>query len=180
MILLLTNEYNYRTNRQNVIDGLSRTQFAASKLLLMTIFAILTTVVTFITVIVVGLHVSPNTSSLWNNISFIGYFFVQSIIYLLAALLLAMLVKRSGLAIGLYFFLMIADTIVGLVLNKYVHPLGYFLPIDGTDWLIQNPASKFLKDDARPDQNLILGFSVAYIIGLGYLFIHFFKKADLK
>src|SRR3954464_5252229 len=28
MILLLTNEYNFRTSRQNVIDGLSRSQFA--------------------------------------------------------------------------------------------------------------------------------------------------------
>jgi hypothetical protein len=180
MILLVTNEYNYRTNRQNIIEGLSRTQFAVSKLLVMVVLALLSTIVTFITIIVVGYHISSSTYSIWDNTQFIGYFFIQSLVYLLVALLIAMLVKRSGLAIGLYFFLMIGDTIAGLLLNRYVHPLGYFLPIDGTDNLIPNPLRKFIKDEARPDTNLILAFALGYIALFGYLFISYFKKADLK
>ena len=33
MILVITNEYNYKTHRQNIIDGLTRQQFVAAKIL---------------------------------------------------------------------------------------------------------------------------------------------------
>lgn len=180
MILLLTNEYNYRTSRQNIIDGLTRTQFAVSKLLVMLIFAILATAVNFATIIWVAKHLSPDATTLWDNTQYIGYFFVQSVMYLTVALLLSMLLKRSGLAIGLYFFLMIADTLIGLMLNKYIHPAGYFLPIDVTDNLISNPVRKFMKDDKRPGDNLMLSVAIAYILVFIALFINYYKKADLK
>jgi ABC-2 type transport system permease protein len=180
MILLLTNEYNFRTNRQNIIDGLTRTQFAVSKLLIMLGLAILTTAVTFGTTIFVGKEISGSTDGQWENSYLISYFFVQSIMYMLVALLIAMLVKRSGLAIGLYFFLMVADSILGGVLNKYVHPAGYFLPIDGTDNLIPNPVRKFVPDTDRPRDNIIVSFSVGYILLFIFLFINYFRKADLK
>jgi hypothetical protein len=180
MILLLTNEYNFRTNRQNIIDGLSRLQFAVSKLLVMFLLAILITAVTFLTVIFVGKSFSESSQPLWENSHFIGYFFIQSLMYLLVALLLAMLFKRSGLAIGLYFFVMVADTILGGVLNKYAHPAGYFLPIDGTDYLIPGPVRRFVPDPNRPGDNIIVTFSIAFIILFIYLFINYYRKADLK
>lgn len=180
MILLLTNEYNFRTNRQNIIDGLSRVQFAVSKLLVMFLLAILATAITFITVIFVGKAVSDSSEALWQNIHFINYFFIQSLMYLLVALLISMLVKRSGLAIGLYFFVMVADTILGGVLNKYVHPAGYFLPIDGTDYLTPGPARKFVPDPNPPGNNIIIAFSMGYIILFTALFINYYRKADLK
>jgi hypothetical protein len=180
MILLLTNEYNFRTNRQNIIDGLSRMQFALSKLLVMFLLAILSTAVTFITIIFVGKSVSESSETLWENSQFIGYFFIQSLMYLLVALLLSMLAKRSGLAIGLYFFVMIADTILGGVLNKYVHPVGYFLPIDGTDYLIPSPVRRFIPDANRPGNDIIISFSFGYIILFTVLFINYHRTADLK
>ena len=76
MILLLTNEYNFRTNRQNIIDGLSRTEFAVSKLLIMFLLAFLVTAVTLVTIIVVGKSVSDASKNLWENSYFIGYFFI--------------------------------------------------------------------------------------------------------
>jgi hypothetical protein len=179
-ILLLTNEFNYRTNRQNIIDGLTRTEFAVSKILIVVILAILAAAVNFITAVVVGKHISPASAATWENTQFAGYFFVQSLIYLTIALVISMLVKRSGLAIGLYFFLMLADTLTGLLLNKYVHPAGYFLPIDATDNLIPNPMRRFMVDDKRPEDKWMLGTSISYVIAFLILFIAYFKKADLK
>ncbi len=146
----------------------------------MFLLAILATAITFITVIFVGKAVSDSSETLWQNTHFIGYFFIQSIMYLLVALLLSMLVKRSGLAIGLYFFVMVADTILGGVLNKYVHPAGYFLPIDGTDYLIPSPVRKFIPDANRPGNNLIVSFSIGYLLLFIFLFINYYRKADLK
>jgi len=180
MILLLTNEYNFRTSRQNIIDGLTRTQFAVSKLLIMVVLAILATAVTFAATIFVGKEITGSLEGLWDNVYLISYFFVQTIMYLIVALLIAMLVKRSGLAIGLYFFIMVADTILGGILNKYVSPVGYFLPIDATDYLIPNPLRKFIPDEERPADRIILSFSAGYILLFIFLFINYFKKADLK
>jgi ABC-2 type transport system permease protein len=180
LILLLTNEYNFRTSRQNIIDGLTRTEFAVSKLFIMVVLAILATVVTFGTTIFVGKEISESTDGMWENSYLISYFFVQSLMYMLVALLLGMVVKRSGLAIGLYFFIMIADSILGGVLNKYAHPAGYFLPVDGTDNLIPNPVRRFVPDADRPKDNIIISFSIAYILLFIFLFINYFRKADLK
>jgi ABC-2 type transport system permease protein len=180
MILLLTNEYNFRTSRQNIIDGLTRADFAISKLLLMLGLSIVATAITFGTTVFVAKEISGSSEGMWDNVYLLGYFFVQCLMYLLVALLIAMLVKRSGLAIGLYFFLMIADSILGGVLNRYVHPLGYFLPIDGTDNLIPNPVRKFVPDADRPDDKIIISFSVGYIVLFVFLFLNYFRKADLK
>ncbi len=146
----------------------------------MLIFSIIATVVTLGSVIIVANHVSPATTFSWDNAYYLGYFFLQSIMYFIVALLLSMLVKRSGLAIGLYFFLMLADTLLGLILNKYVHPAGYFLPLDATDNLIPNPMRGFLKDDNRPADILMVSASIAYIIVFVVLFMQHFKKSDLK
>ena len=41
LIILITNEYTYRTNRQNIIDGWSRRQFIEVKIALGVIFALI-------------------------------------------------------------------------------------------------------------------------------------------
>jgi hypothetical protein len=75
---------------------------------------------------------------------------------------------------------MVADTILGGVLNKYVHPAGYFLPLEGTDYLTPNPFRKFIPDANRPGDNAMLAFAAAYILLFIFLFINYYRKADLK
>jgi hypothetical protein len=41
LIMLVTNEFTYKTNRQNIIDGLSRLDFINVKIVLATLFAVI-------------------------------------------------------------------------------------------------------------------------------------------
>ncbi len=45
IIFLITNEYTFKTHRQNIIDGLSRKQFVATKLALAFLLASLSTLI---------------------------------------------------------------------------------------------------------------------------------------
>src|SRR4051812_31905503 len=49
LIILVTNEFTYRTNRQNILDGWSREEFINVKLMLALIAAVLSTLLVFLT-----------------------------------------------------------------------------------------------------------------------------------
>src|SRR5215831_17005374 len=52
MILFITNEFSFKTHRQNVIDGISRKDFISVKIMLALIIAILSTIVVAITAMI--------------------------------------------------------------------------------------------------------------------------------
>jgi ABC-2 type transport system permease protein len=84
LITLIANEYTYRTHRQNIIDGWTRTQFISVKLLWVVTLSVLGAVVAFATALVFGY---TEGSPFGGGISYIGYFFLESLSYLMAALL---------------------------------------------------------------------------------------------
>src|SRR3979411_1949332 len=59
VVISITNEFTYRTIRQNIIDGLSRWQFLISKMLTNLLLAALSTVIVFVIAVVTGLIYSP-------------------------------------------------------------------------------------------------------------------------
>ena len=48
MVILITNEYSFKTPRPNIIDGMRRTEFAITQILLAVLLRILSTVLVFI------------------------------------------------------------------------------------------------------------------------------------
>ena len=73
-IILLTNEFTYRTHRQNIIDGWSRLQFIQVKIVIALITAILSTILVFLTALTFGLFSGSSFSTY--GISHIGFFFL--------------------------------------------------------------------------------------------------------
>src|SRR5271155_4970554 len=67
IITLTTNEFTYRTHRQNVIDGWSRGQFIGVKLIEVLLLAILSTLVVLLTVLGFGYigNKVPDGVSVW-------------------------------------------------------------------------------------------------------------------
>src|SRR5580704_8806060 len=55
IIMLITNEYGYKTNRQNIIDGWSRTNFMSGKLVDVLILSILVTLLYTVVALIIGL-----------------------------------------------------------------------------------------------------------------------------
>ena len=79
IITLSTNEFTYRTHRQNVIDGWSRNQFINVKLMEVFLLSLVMTLVVIITTIVFG-YSNKNVSasvSVFNQSRFAGFFFIE-------------------------------------------------------------------------------------------------------
>ena len=97
IIILVTNEYAFRTHRQNVIDGWSRSEFISGKLLMVVLLAIVSTVITIIAAFILGFKYSnAGEKDFFTNFYLVGNFFIQALSYLLLAFITAIIFKRSG------------------------------------------------------------------------------------
>jgi ABC-2 type transport system permease protein len=138
MIIFITNEFSFKTHRQNIIDGWSRNQFISVKLFLALLISLLSTLVVIITAMIFGLQL--NNSFSLDKIEFIGYFFIQALSYSLVAVLIAILVRRGGLAIGIYFlYVVVLENVLSKIMNYYLNDAGRYLPLESTDQLIPFP-----------------------------------------
>ena len=54
VIFVISNEYSFKTMRQNLIDGLNRNQLFVSKLLLISILTFLSTLVVYLSGLIAG------------------------------------------------------------------------------------------------------------------------------
>jgi ABC-type transport system involved in multi-copper enzyme maturation permease subunit len=185
IITLTTNEFTYRTHRQNIIDGWNRNQFINVKLLEVFFLSVLTTVIVFLTALAFGyfLNKVPPNISVWEHVYFIGFFFVQAISYSLIAFLLGMFIKRAGLAMGVFFIYMILEQFVVVIgRNKYKLTAFNYMPEEVTDILIPRPyAQKLMGADKGWHSHLPIYLSISLVYILLYCFITSwrFRKADL-
>lgn len=174
VIILVTNEFTFRTNRQNVIDGQTRLQYFHSKMLLAVVLAVVCTVYLYITGILFGLGNSGSFGDAFSHLSGVLYFFVLSINYLGFAMLLGFLVKKSGLAIGLFMlYTFIIENILKSVINHYSGtPWGNLLPLQASDELLPLPLTNMAKTMLGMEQHISnttyilvsLGWCVAYYL----------------
>lgn len=147
VIILTTNEYTYRTNRQNVIDGWNRLDFFHAKVLLVVALSAAATLYLFILGAIFGGINSHSLSNIFTDFAQVGYFFILSVNYLGFGMLIAIWIKRSGLAIGLFLlYSMIIENIVKSILNHYMDkPFGNFMPLQCSDELLPFPMLQMAK-----------------------------------
>jgi ABC-2 type transport system permease protein len=181
VILFITNEYQYKTHRQNIIDGWSRSQFISVKIMLILLTAFISTIMVFIAVLIIG-SLGEAVFDI-NGIKYIGYFFLQSFSYCSLALMLAVLVKRTGLALGIFLlYAVVLETIIAGLANRFIpsRPGNYFL-LNASDSLIPFPfiknVTKGLLD--KPNLALLLVFTGVYLFIYLFISIRRFQRSDL-
>lgn len=144
VIMLVTNEYNYRTHRQNVIDGWSRTQFITSKLFDVLIITVIATVVYVIVAAGFGIYADSKSLYAWSEqLHYIPLFFLQTLSQLSIAFLLGYLIKKAFIALGVFLFycLVVENIAIGLMKYKLkAEALTPFLPLEISDRLLVQPA----------------------------------------
>jgi ABC-2 type transport system permease protein len=190
LLILVTNEFTYRTHRQNIIDGISRSQFTEVKLLLGVIAAAACTLVVFIAALLFGFTAGNGPFSL-NGIENIGYFFLKALTYNFIAILMGMLIRRTGFAIAVYFIYSVLENGISLMLfgwaikikkenNVDLGNIGNYLPMNAADGLIYSPfsaitrmANKFLPSDYTW---LVFSLAIAYLV----LFYFWSKRRMIK
>lgn len=188
IITLTTNEFTYKTHRQNVIDGLSRNQFITVKLIGVLLLSLLITIVVFITTLGFGYFANKPQAgvTVFSQLRFTGFFFVEMLSYGLIAFLMSMFIKRAGLAMGLFFIYMIMEQFaVGIFKNIFKWKVVDYFPQEVTDNLIPQPYVQKILSNAEKinlwESKLIIYLAVAAIYVFLYCFItnRRFTKSDL-
>jgi hypothetical protein len=180
MIMLMTNEFNFRTHRQNVIDGLSRNQFIAIKIVLAILLTILITLTNVLTAFYFG-SISAGSFST-EGMENIGYIFLQSIAYIFFALMLAVWFRKSGLAIIIFLvYGIIFEWLITGIITFKLHwaPAGYFLPLQASDVLIPLPFGKRLFYPDTPAVPVLVATIAAYLFAYIYFARRKFLRDDL-
>ena len=178
VIILTTNEYTYRTHRQNVIDGWSRMQFYHAKVWLVVALSLVATIYLFLTGAILGLTHYGDAGDMFEKGAPILYFFVLAINYLGFALVLSIWIKRSGLAIGVFmlYILIIENMLKGLINWSTQAHYGNFLPLQSSDELLPFPmmsmAQQLLKQDA-PEKWIYI------LVSLGWCTLYYLLGRDM-
>ncbi|MBN8835803.1 MAG: ABC transporter permease subunit [Sphingobacteriia bacterium] len=189
VIMLATNEYNYKTHRQNIIDGWSRNEFITGKLMDVIIVSLLSTLLYALVALALGIYFDDGHLNRWaEQLQYIPYFFIQTFSQLSIAFLTGYLIKKAFIALGVYFFysLILENILVGyLSWNKI--EAAKFLPFEMSDRIIPKPAfiSKFGKDlkdayekalDAIPEQII---YTVIFTALIWFLCYKLHNRKDL-
>ncbi|MHB1921540.1 MAG: ABC transporter permease [Chitinophagaceae bacterium] len=184
VITLTTNEFVFKTQRQNIIDGWSRGQFITAKWMLIFSLSLVAMICLLLTGLLFGLATTRPFSgtALLEKIHFLPFFFVQALSYLSVAFLFGMAFKRAGLAIGLFFlYTWVIEKILMVILDKYFNNLGKFLPLEVTNRLIPNPVYRIIPglspDTTSPYMYLLV--AGIYILVIITLTTRMIRRADL-
>lgn len=144
MVVLITNEYAYITIRQNIMNGMSRTDFLGGKILMAAFLSLVSTFLIIISGLVLGLSFSSTVafSAMTGKLMFLAGYFVEILTYLLFSLMLGLLVKRTGLAIIFLFIYPLIELIVQQQLNEKIQP---YLPISAMNHIIRTPNTSLIQ-----------------------------------
>jgi ABC-2 type transport system permease protein len=186
IITLTTNEFTFKTHRQNVIDGWSRQQFISVKLLEIVLLSLFSTIIVLLTVIGFGFIANKPAAdiSIWQNSRFIAFYFVQMLSYSMIAFLLSMLIKRAGLSIGIFLiYMLVEQIIVGIMRGQFKLQGVNYLPEEVSDRLIPFPYAKSLLARDTPEWERLLPslllVAALYLVLYCFLTGRRFLKSDL-
>ncbi len=181
VIISITNEVSYGTLRQNIMNGLSRWDFLVSKLFLVFLLSLASAIFVLLAGFVLGFLYS-GTRDLHDIITymeFIPAYMLQVSAYLLFALFIGVLIKRTGLAMGLLFLytLIIEPIIVLRIKTEWIKGL---LPLKAINNLIRLPFKKYILREVQDyiawDDLIIV---CIYIIILTLAIYLILRKRDL-
>lgn len=118
IVSITSNEYMYKTLRQNLIDGLTKQELILAKfwviLLLSTGIALYTFLVAFVTGVL-----TSGFEHVMNGASYVAVYFIQTLGYFSLAFFFAVVLKRSSLAIIVFILTILFDGItVGLAIPQ--------------------------------------------------------------
>jgi ABC-2 type transport system permease protein len=151
VVISTTNEYTYRTLRQNVIDGLSRTEFLISKILTNVLLSLMSVAMIFLIGLVTGLIYSPDLeiNLILTDLEFFPAYFLEIFFFLSFALMLGILIQRSGLTIIVLLLSQMIELIITANIDDYVPWLIPYFPMKSIWYLIDFPLARYALQEIR-------------------------------
>ena len=154
IVSMMSNEYSYKTLKQNLIDGLSKKEFILSKFYTVIAFAAISTVFVFVVSLILGLVYSDynELAIIISDLDYLVAFFIKLVGFFSFGLFLGILVKRSAFAIGaMVIWLIIESIFKGFLYWQFqnsentgdkVDAVMQFLPLEAMSNLIKEPFSR--------------------------------------
>ena len=181
-VISITNEFQYRTIRQNIIDGLSREQFLLSKVMTNFVLSALSMVLVFLIAVVTGLIYSPALDFPYGltGIAFYPAYFLEVFAFLSFALMLSMFIQRSGLTIILLLNANLIELIIRENIEDHVPKIIPFFPLESIMNLVPMPFARYAFQEIR---DYVTFGSIAIALTWAVLFNYFaylkLKKSDI-
>lgn len=200
IVSMMANEYSYGTLKQNLIDGMSKKEFVASKFLTIVLFATISTLFVFIVSFILGLFFSSFTEVgiIFSHMEYLLAYFIKLVGFFSFCLFLGVLIKRSAFAIGFLFLWFIFEFIShGIIKYKIfdgdtmIDSIYNFFPLESMSNLIVEPVSKLnaiktignqIGVDNIKDYDVhfsTIAIVVAWIFIFNFLSYKIIKKRDL-
>lgn len=175
VIWMITSEYMFKTMRQNLITGMERRSFLLGKIGMMTVLSVLATVYMALVAFAFGWYAGGYGNPFGYEMNAIWRFFVQNMFYMSFALMLAIVFKRSGLALIVFFAYL-------LIIERIVRYLVFLNILDNLYWGSYFPGSAawdvvpfyMAKKTSSFDQeisNIILPYDIATGVTIVYTIV---------
>jgi ABC-2 type transport system permease protein len=174
VVISVTNEFTYRTIRQNIIDGFSREQFLLSKIFTNILLCLVSVLMIFIIGLITGLIYSPviKLDYILTDLEFFFAYFLELLFFTSYALLISILLQRAGLSIIILLLSKMIELIITSNLTGALEPLIPFFPMQSIANLIEWPFPRYafqeIKDYLDFSTILIVACWTAVFNGVSY------------
>lgn len=153
IVITVTNDIQFKTLRQNIIDGMDRMDFFLSKFIFIFAVSLVNTVVLFLNGLILGLIYSYDKSpeAIFAGSEFLFAFFLHNLTFFVFTFLLSILIKRTGIVIVLLgIYTLFAEPIATMILAnvptfpKICKDIVAYFPIKALNNLIPNPYGRYM------------------------------------
>ena len=198
IVSMMANEYANKTLKQNLIDGLSKREFIASKFLTVLTFAGISTIFLIVVSFILGLVYSDynEISIIFSDLEYLAAFFIKLTAFFSFCLFLGILIKRSAFALG---FLILWQAVEGISYGlmrwkigvDFADSVNRFFPLKSMSNLIKEPFSRLsavksvasqIGEEITKDYG-VHWYEILIVLGWTTIFIYFsyllLKKRDL-
>lgn len=182
VVISITNEFTYRTIRQNIIDGMSRWEFLQSKILTNVLLSLMSVAMVFSIGLVTGFIYTPQLilEEMFTDLEFFPAYFLEIFAFLSYALMLGILIQRSGLTIILLLLSHMIEAIMKVNLPESTEWLKQFFPMESISNLVPLPFARYALQEI---QDYVALGAVAIALVWTFLFNYFsylkLKKSDI-
>lgn len=192
VVVMVVNEFNYRTARQHIIDGLYRWEIVIGKFITVNVVSLIITLLVFVFGTIAGLineGEGVSTLSKMTGFAYFGAFFMRTLGLLSFAMFLAFWIRRTGISILIFIVLHLGwiATAIRAFVDKTI---GDLLPIGAFNRLIRtiSPDEELLRtyDQLKLTDIISVAPAGQFIVAAAYISLFVFlsyyviRKNDLK
>nr|NQU92557.1 ABC transporter permease subunit [Bacteroidota bacterium] len=144
VVIFISNEFTYLTIRTNIMNGMSRSEFLWGKLGFIFFLSLLSTLAIFLSGLYLGLTNSPiiSFSAIFGKLQYLPAYLLELFTYLSFALLVGMLIRKTGFSIILLLLYLIIEPIIAYYLPD---ALEKYLPLNAMNGVIWSPNTSLIK-----------------------------------